>query len=78
MGLFVHICRGMALLGLFKDLIVTAMTCSAAEKKTFRMFNILRWGEDGYIRLARGDQCGTDSKPLDGTGCVNGPGSDVS
>jgi len=35
------------------------------------------WGEDGYIRLARGDQCGTDSKPLDGTGCVNGPGSDV-
>ena len=36
-----------------------------------------RWGEDGYIRLARGDQCGTDSKPLDGTGCVNGPGSDV-
>ena len=38
---------------------------------------ILRWGEDGYIRLARGDQCGTDTKPLDGTGCVNGPGSDV-
>merc|ERR1712156_831925 len=35
------------------------------------------WGEDGYIRLARGDQCGTDSKPLDGTGCVSGPGSDV-
>jgi len=35
------------------------------------------WGEDGYIRLARGNECGTDSKPLDGTGCVNGPGSDV-
>ena len=78
MGFFVHICGGMALLSLFKDLIVTAMTCSAAEKKIFRMFNILRWGEDGYIRLARGDQCGTDSKPLDGTGCVSGPGSDVS
>ena len=33
MGFFVHICRRMALLGLFKDLTVTAMTCSAAEKK---------------------------------------------
>ena len=36
-----------------------------------------RWGEEGYIRLARGDDCGTDTRPLDGTGCVNGPGSDV-
>ena len=36
-----------------------------------------RWGEDGYIRLAKGNKCGTDSTPLDGTGCVNGPGSDV-
>jgi len=35
------------------------------------------WGEEGYIRLARGDQCGTDTSPLDGTGCSGGPGSDV-
>jgi len=32
------------------------------------------WGEDGYIRLARGDQCGTDNSPLDGTGCAGDPG----
>ena len=31
MAFFVHICRDMALFGLFKDLIVIAMTCSAAE-----------------------------------------------
>lgn len=35
------------------------------------------WGEEGYIRLARGDHCGTDTSPLDGTGCSGGPGSDV-
>merc|ERR1712212_891513 len=28
------------------------------------------WGEDGYIRLARGNECGTDTKPLDGTGYI--------
>merc|ERR1711931_242510 len=37
-----------------------------------------RWGEDGYIRLARDAeaQCGTDSTPMDGTACSGGPGSD--
>ena len=30
------------------------------------------WGEDGYIRLARTSACGTDTTPLDGTGCKGG------
>merc|ERR1711890_85081 len=36
------------------------------------------WGEGGYIRLARDAkaQCGTDSKPMDGTACQGGPGND--
>ena len=36
------------------------------------------WGEDGYIRLRRDSeaQCGTDSSPMDGTACVDGPGND--
>jgi len=34
------------------------------------------WGEDGYIRLLRTDQCGLDSTPLDGSACIGGPGSD--
>jgi len=36
------------------------------------------WGEGGYIRLQRQStaQCGTDSRPLDGTACVGGPGND--
>merc|ERR1712244_151885 len=36
------------------------------------------WGEDGYIRLRRDAtaQCGTDSSPMDGTACADGPGSD--
>jgi len=36
------------------------------------------WGEDGYIRLRRDSeaQCGTDSTPMDGTACADGPGSD--
>lgn len=34
------------------------------------------WGEDGYIRLARTSQCGVNSTPMDGTACVNGPGTD--
>jgi len=37
-----------------------------------------RWGEDGYIRLLRTDQCGMDYTPLDGSACVGGPGSDQS
>jgi len=38
-----------------------------------------RWGEDGYIRLARDAkaQCGTDTSPMDGTACQGGPGNDV-
>merc|ERR1719272_2004371 len=35
------------------------------------------WGEDGHMRLQRFDDdfeyCGTDSKPLEGTGCPGGP-----
>lgn len=33
------------------------------------------WGEKGYIRLKRSSSpsCGTDSAPLDGTGCSGGP-----
>merc|ERR1712130_436665 len=33
---------------------------------------------DGYIRLRRDAeaQCGTDSSPMDGTACADGPGSD--
>jgi len=34
------------------------------------------WGEDGYIRLARTAECGINSTPMDGTACVNGPGTD--
>jgi len=34
------------------------------------------WGEDGYIRLARSAECGVNSTPMDGTACVNGPGTD--
>jgi len=36
------------------------------------------WGEDGFIRLRRDAeaQCGTDSSPMDGTACADGPGSD--
>merc|ERR1711935_23820 len=36
------------------------------------------WGEEGYIRLQRQSQaeCGTDSSPLSGTGCMGGPDSD--
>ena len=39
---------------------------------------MLGWGEDGYIRLRRDAeaQCGTDSSPMDGTACADGPGSD--
>jgi hypothetical protein len=33
------------------------------------------WGEEGYIRLARGAGCGQDSQPGSGTGCENGPGA---
>lgn len=35
------------------------------------------WGEDGYIRVARGNpaspKCGVDKTPADGTGCKGGP-----
>jgi len=35
------------------------------------------WGENGYIRVFRGDpnaiECGPDNHPQDGTGCDNGP-----
>jgi len=36
------------------------------------------WGENGYIRLQREAEltCGTDSTPMDGTACQNGPGTD--
>jgi len=34
------------------------------------------WGEDGYIRLQRTSQCGVNSTPMDGTACVDGPGTD--
>jgi len=36
------------------------------------------WGEHGYIRLQRQakPQCGINSTPMDGTACVNGPGTD--
>jgi len=36
------------------------------------------WGENGYIRMKRDSeaQCGTNSSPLMGTACVNGPDSD--
>jgi len=35
------------------------------------------WGEHGYIRLQREAEltCGTDSTPMDGTACVDGPGT---
>lgn len=29
-----------------------------------------------FIRLARTSQCGVNSTPMDGTACVNGPGTD--
>jgi len=35
------------------------------------------WGEDGYIKLQRTSQCGTNSTPMDGTACVGGPGNDA-
>ena len=35
------------------------------------------WGENGYIRIARGNPasptCGIDHKPSDGTACKDGP-----
>ena len=35
------------------------------------------WGEQGFIRVARGGKassaCGWDTNPLDGTGCTGGP-----
>jgi len=36
------------------------------------------WGEQGYIRLQREAEvtCGINSTPMDGTACVNGPGTD--
>jgi len=34
------------------------------------------WGEEGYIRMARTADCGVNSTPMDGTACVNGPGTD--
>ena len=30
------------------------------------------WGEEGFIRLKRTSACGTDTTPLDGTGCKGG------
>ena len=39
------------------------------------------WGEEGYIRIARygqttkGEPCGTDTTPGDGTACKDGPKS---
>ncbi|EWM25407.1 papain family cysteine protease containing protein [Nannochloropsis gaditana] len=30
------------------------------------------WGESGYIRLARSQECAVDTTPLDGTGCEGG------
>merc|ERR1711953_962612 len=37
------------------------------------------WGEHGYIRLQREAEltCGTDSTPMQGTACVDGPGTDT-
>jgi len=37
------------------------------------------WGEHGYIRLQRESEltCGTDSTPMQGTACVDGPGTDT-
>jgi len=37
------------------------------------------WGEHGYIRMQREAEltCGTDSTPMDGTACVDGPGTDT-
>jgi cathepsin L len=34
-----------------------------------------KWGEDGYIRIARSSNppCGLDTTPMDGTGCLGGP-----
>jgi len=35
-----------------------------------------KWGEEGYIRLARNNdemRCGDDLTPKDGDGCSNGP-----
>jgi cathepsin L len=34
------------------------------------------WGEDGYIKLLRTSECGVNSTPMDGTACVEGPGTD--
>jgi len=31
------------------------------------------WGEDGYIRIQRTNDCGMDNTPLDGVGCAGGP-----
>ena len=37
------------------------------------------WGEQGYIRLFRGNSsktdCGTDATPSEGDGCAGGPAS---
>merc|ERR1711973_909996 len=35
------------------------------------------WGEEGYIKLLRTSECGVNSTPMDGTACVNGPGTDM-
>ena len=34
------------------------------------------WGENGYIKLKRTNQCGVNQTPMDGTACVGGPGND--
>merc|ERR1712142_541497 len=35
------------------------------------------WGENGFIKLLRTQECGVNSTPMDGTACVNGPGTDM-
>merc|ERR1712200_72571 len=34
-------------------------------------------GENGFIKLLRTQECGVNSTPMDGTACVNGPGTDM-